>query len=251
MKEIVLTIALIVIGLSSISGQNIEARLISSAGISSSNFNPGSEWTQNESHLNMFSAGVDINYFLGRKNKLGFYLGSGVSYKRNNYLYILQSNMFNYNINDIKFKQLHIGIPLRIGAEWNLFGSSSLGFEYDVQYNQATQSDFINESLNYLYAINKSLEYKYYLKNHNKSFFSQQISLFLKTQIGKNLYLFSSLGYEIRPTSGDFDFTTFQIQTLTEVETGLTQTRTSSHHINKNKIEDNLINFKLGVTKIF
>jgi len=251
MKQILLISIVFIVGIFSAKGQSFEARLISGIGISSANFSSELEWIPRENHLHMTSVGADINYYLASAKMIGIYFGTGLRYKRNTYQYKLLSDFYNYNIRNINFNQQHLVIPLRVGLEWKLMGRNSIGLEYELQFNQAIKAESVNESLENSYAINRSLEYQYSLKSNSNNFVSHQFAIFLKTQIGKDIFVFTSLGYEWRPLSGDFDFISFQMQTLTDVDTGEQQSRASSHEINKSDIEHNLINFKLGVAKTF
>ncbi len=82
--------------------------------------------------------------------------------------------------------------------------------------------------------LNGSFQYSYSLTSRTKNFISKELSIYIKSQIARNLYVITAIAFEFRPTSGSYDFRTDQIQTRTDVTTG-EQTQIGASYVFENE----------------
>ncbi|MCB9284751.1 MAG: hypothetical protein H6563_11805 [Lewinellaceae bacterium] len=245
MRPIIAILTFLVVGAGSAVGQNFEVRLISGIGIAPSNLDSKSDWIEFENHSHLIPIGLDANYFFLPEKRINFFLGTGFEYSNNSYFQNIKHLDYGYNLQSIRFSQKHLGIPLRIGSEWKIFNSNSLGFQCELQYNFAMKREVVISPKNFASDPSINLKYSYSLTNRAKNFLSKEISLYLKTQIAKNLYLISSVDFEFRPSSGSYDFRTDQIKTNTNAQVE------ASYAFEKEEIKNNILGFKLALTKYF
>jgi len=120
-----------------------------------------------------------------------------------------------------------------------------------MMFNLALQKEGTFGTEDFQTAISNSLQYNYLLTSQSKNFVSHGLAVYLKTQIAKNCFLISSLDYEFRPSTGNFDYRTDQIQKITSVETGDYYNRSSNFSIVKEDLQENILSVKLGLVKQF
>ena len=251
MNRIFLIAILVISSINLIIGQSFDLGLITGIGISPSNLDSKSEWNENEIHSKFIPIQLEVNYLFNRDKKLNIFIGSGLRFGNNTYFQNIESLKYGHNVNAIKFTQQHLGIPLRVGAEWRLFNSNSIGIQYELIYNLALQKGENILSETDKTAIFGSLKYSYSLTNRTMNFLSNGLSIYLKTQISNNFFLLTSLGLEIRPTSGNYDFMTDQIQSESDLNSGI-KTEFHQRYINENEdLKDNMILFKVGIVRAF
>ncbi|MBK8489466.1 MAG: hypothetical protein IPL49_00845 [Saprospirales bacterium] len=251
MRQILVILGFLVIGVVSVMGQNFEVRLISGIGISPSNLDSKSDWIENENHSHLIPIGLDANYFFLPEKRINFFLGTGLEYANNSYFQNVMDLDYGYNLQSIRFSQQHLGVPLRIGSEWKIFNSNSIGFQCELQYNFAMKREVVISPKDFVSDESINLKYSYSFTNRTKNFISKELSLYLKTQLANNLYLITSIDFEFRPSSGDYDFRTDQIRTKTDITTGEQYQEEASYVLEGIVIENNLIGLKLGLTKYF
>lgn len=251
MRQILVMLSFLVIGIDSVAGQNFEVRLISGIGISPSNFDSKTDWVEFENHSNLIPVGLDANYFFFPEKRLKFFAGTGLEYSNNSYFQNVTDLDYGYNLQSVRFSQQHLGIPIRIGAEWNFFNRNSLGFQFRHQYNFAMNKEAVMQQNDYINDLSINLKYKYTLTSRTWNFRSNALSLYLKTQLANNLYLITAVDYEFRPWSGEYDFRTDQIRTKTDIPTGEQHQVEASYVLEGRLIENNILGLKLGLTKYF
>lgn len=249
MKQLLLTALILTIGIGNIFCQSIEIGLHTGIGISGNSIGGKSEWIQQETHSRFTPVELSLNYQFLSSKKIKPFIGSGLNFSNNTYYYNVQSLEFGYNIERINFSQKHISAPIRLGLDINMFGGNSFGFQYELLYNFAIKKEEVFSGTGT--AVFESLDYDYVLTNRTKNYLSNMLSIYLKTQITTQLYLFTSVGYGIIPNSGDFDFSTDQIQTNTSQETGMQTQHSSSYKVENEEINNNIVVFKIGITKKF
>lgn len=251
MRQILVILGFLAIGAGSVAGQKVEIRLISGIGVSPSNVDSKSEWRENEIHSNLIPIGLDANYFFFPEKRLKLFFGTGLEYSKNNYFQNVMDLDYGYNLQSIRFSQQHLGIPVRIGAEWNFFKGNSLGFQLRHQYNFAMKKEAVIQPEDYEYDQSVNLKYNYTLTSRTWNFRSNALSLYLKTQLANNLYLITAVDFESRPWSGEYDFRTEQIRTKTDITTGEQYQEEASYVLEGILIEHNMIGIKVGLTKCF
>lgn len=251
MRRILVALSYFLVGVCSVAGQNMEVRLISGIGISPSNIDSKSDWIEFENHSNLIPLGLDANYLFFPANRLNVFLGTGLEYTSNKYFQNVKELEYGYNLQTIGFSQQHLGIPLRMGAEWMVFNANSIGFQGEFQYNIAMKKEVVTQSLDVESDLNGNLSYSYSLTNRTKNFTSKEFSLYLKTQLANNLFLITSIDMGFRSSSGDYDFRTDQILIRTDIGTGEQYPAETSYVIQEKEIRNNMLGFKLGFTKYF
>ncbi|MBK7338733.1 MAG: hypothetical protein IPJ00_22540 [Saprospirales bacterium] len=251
MRRILVILSFFLVGVCSVAGQNMEVRLISGIGISPSNIDSKSDWIEFENHSNLIPIGLDANYIFFPEKRLNFFVGTGLEYTSNRYFQNVKELEYGYNLQSISFSQQHLGIPLRMGAEWKIFNANSIGFQGEFQYNFAMKKEVVTQSIDIESDLNGNLSYSYSLTNRTKNFTSREFSLYLKTQLANNLFLITSIDVEFRSSSGDYDFRTDQILIRTDIGTGEQYQAEASYVIQKKEIRNNMLGLKLGLTKYF
>lgn len=251
MRQILVILSFLVFGVDFMVGQNMEVRLISGIGISPSNIDSKTDWIEFENHSKLIPIGLDANYFFFPEKRLNFFLGTGLEYSNNSYFQNVKHLEYGYNLKAINFSQQHLGIPLRIGSEWKVFNGSSIGFQYELQYNLALKKEVVIKPNDFDFDLNGSFQYSYSLTSRTKNFISKELSIYIKSQIARNLFVITAIAFEFRPVSGNYDFRTDQIQTQTDVTTGEQAQIGASYVFEKEEIKNNLIGLKLGLTKYF
>lgn len=249
MKQIVATVLMILFGVNPLIGQSLEIGLYTGIGISDSNFASTIERIQNENHYNFLPIELGLNYRINKLKTINPFIGTGIKLTKNKFYQNVQSLEFGYNVKQVYFSHWHLGIPIRIGVDKKLFGQNSFGIHYELQYNLALveEEDLSGDGV----AVSGSLSYNYSLKNRVKSFLSNTFTLYLRTRITTNLFLTSSVGYGLVPTTGDYDFLTNQTQTFTDQATGDQYQVQSSYAFEDEQISNNLLVFKIGITREF
>lgn len=240
-------------GAGSAAGQNVELRLISGIGISPSNLDAKSDWIENEIHSNLIPIGLDANYFFFPEKRLKFFLGVGLEYSKNNYFQNVMDLEYGYNLTSMSFSQRHLGVAFRIGAEWKFFHENAVGFQFGPRYNFAMKKEMADQLGGIHYDLNDEVDFQYtcYLTSRTNNFLSGAFSLYLKTQVANNLFVITTLECEFRPSSGDYDFSTYQLHTKTDVATGEQFQTEASSVLEKIEIRNNILGLKLGLTKCF
>lgn len=251
MRQILVMLSFLVVGVDATVGQNIEVRLISGIGISPSNLDSKSDWIENEIHSNLIPVGLDANYFFFPEKRLKLFFGTGLEYSNNSYFQNVMDLDYGYNLQSIRFSQQHLGIPIRIGSEWNFFNGNSIGFQFRHQYNFAMKKEAVIQPKDYGYDPSVNLKYNYTLTSRTWNFRSNALSLYLKTQLANNLYLLTAIDFEFRPWSGEYDFRTGQIRTKTDITTGEQYQEEASYVLEGILTENNILGLKLGLTKYF
>ncbi|MBL7793693.1 MAG: hypothetical protein JNK77_15300 [Saprospiraceae bacterium] len=251
MRQILVILSFLVVGVDFMVGQNMEVRLISGIGISPSNIDSKTDWIEFENHSKLIPIGLDANYFFFPEKRLNFFLGTGLEYSNNSYFQNVKHLEYGYNLKAINFSQQHLGIPLRIGSEWKVFNGSSIGFQYELQYNLALKKEVVIKPNDFDFDLNGSFQYSYSLTSRTKNFLSKELSIYIKSQIVRNLFVITAIAFEFRPVSGNYDFRTDQIQTRTDVTTGEQAQIGASYVFEKEEINNNLLVLKLGLTKYF
>lgn len=240
-------------GAGSAAGQNVELRLISGIGISPSNLDAKSDWIENEIHSNLIPIGLDANYFFFPEKRLKFFLGVGLEYSKNNYFQNVMDLEYGYNLTSMSFSQRHLGVAFRIGAEWKFFHENAVGFQFGPRYNFAMKKEMADQLGGIHYDLNDEVDFQYtcYLTSRTNNFLSGAFSLYLKTKVANNLFVITTLECEFRPSSGDYDFSTYQLHTKTDVATGEQFQTEASSVLEKIEIRNNILGLKLGLTKCF
>jgi len=249
MKQTILTIIMLTVGITHTFSQSFEIGLHTGTGKSDNSFNSNSGWIQNETHLNFTPIELSLNYRLKTNKKIKPFIGSGLKVIKNKYQHNIESLEFDYNVKSLYFLQNHISAPIRVGIDWEVFGQNSIGFQYELQYNVATSNEEILQGDGA--AIFGSLSYTYKLTNRTKNYISHTVSMYVRTKITNNLYLNSSIGYGIIPITGDYDFVTEQLQTNTNQDTGEQTQISSSYKIKEEDISNNLVVLKIGISREF
>ena len=251
MRQTLVILIFLLVGVCSVAGQNMEVRLISGIGISPSNLDSESDWIEFENHSHLIPIGLDVNYFIFSEKRLNFFFGAGLEYSNNRYFQNVMELEYGYNLQSISFSQQHLGIPLRIGAEWKIFNANSIGFQGGFQYNLAMKKEIAIQPGGFESDLDGSLSYSYSLTNRTKNFISREVSLYLKTQLANNLFLTTSIDFEFRNSSGDYDFRTDQILIRTNMDTGEQYQTEASYVLEEKEIRNNMLGIKLGLTKYF
>ena len=83
------------------------------------------------------------------------------------------------------FTQKHLDLPIRLGLNFEIFRGNSLGLQYELQYNFALRTESLHSGNGT--AISGSLYYDYTLTNRTRNYVSNIISMYLKTQLRKQL----------------------------------------------------------------
>lgn len=208
------------------------------------------EWIIDESFTRVIPVMLDFNYRFSVEKKLRYFVGSGIHYAQNRYLQPVTSDYYGYNVDDVIFYQKHLVIPIRLGGEVKFGSRNTLGLHYQLKYNLAVQKENIYEERN-LTSISGSLTYDYQLINRTNNFFSHQLSLFGNMHLFSSHYLTWSVGYEFRPVSGRYFYSTGQTQRITDQNTGVVTAITSRSDLNNEAIKNNLLHFGLGLSKHF
>lgn len=232
-------------------GQNLELRISSGLAVATSDLDNKLDWKVFSNHANTVPINLDVNYRFFENSKLSPFVGTGVKYVKSNYFQNVESLHLGYNVSSIEFSQKHVAVPLRLGAEWNVFAKNAIGFQYELQYNAAVDKENVYSIDEPAASINGSLEYTYSLTTRTQSFRSGLMSMYVKTELANNLFMIASVGYENRRESGDFDYLTEQEQTLTDSETGDQTVKVASYSAYENEIENNLLHFNVGISKYF
>lgn len=241
------TICLLLLSFQYVYSQNFEFRLVSGLGISNETIDTKSDWRLEESLSKSIPISADINYTINPDKRLGFSIGSGVTYTSNQYFYDLKSLEYGYNILGIPFVQNFIGVPIRVAGEWKFYNLNSLGLQYEIQQNFTLRKEqTLSGNGNAIYG---SLTYAYTLTNRTQNFSANGISLYWKTQISKEFFLISTVGYTAQGISGSYDYHTNQTQTLTDDQTGFQVHKNGEYFFENEETKSNLISFKLGITK--
>jgi hypothetical protein len=251
MKQVLVILGFLIVGAGYVTGQNVEVRLFSGIGISTSDLDSKTDWLDKENHLYLIPTGFDANFFFFPKKRLSLFLGTGLEYSKDSYYQKIKNLEYGYNLSTVTFSQQHLGAPLRIGAELKIFNTNSIGLQYEFQYNFAMKEEVYIEPRGSFSVNNGSLRYKYFLTSRTWDFRSRELSLFLKTQIGKNLFVLSSLYLELREPSGDYDFRTDQRRIKTDITTGEQYQEEASYLLQEIVIEHNMVGIKVGLTKCF
>lgn len=230
--------------------QKKELILSTGLGINPSLLDNQTEWIIDESFTRVIPVMLDFNYRFSIEKKLRYIVGTGIHYAQNRYLQPVTSDIFGYNVDDVVFYQKHLVIPIRLGGEVRFGSRNTLGLHYQLKYHLALQKEkFYAESDQT--SISGSMTYYYQLTNRTNNFFSHQLSLFGNMHLFSSHYLTWSLGYEFRPVSGNYDYSTGQSQRLTDQNTGAVTTIDSQNKINNEEIKNNLLHFGIGLSKQF
>ncbi|MFZ2901037.1 MAG: hypothetical protein WA004_20570 [Saprospiraceae bacterium] len=253
MRRILLVLGFLVVGAGFLAGQNVELRLLSGIGISPSNLDAESDWIENEIHSHLIPIGLDANYFFFPEKRLRLFLGAGLEYSRNNYFQNVMDLEYGNNLTSMSFSQRHLGAAFRIGAEWKFFHENAIGFQFGPRYNFAMKKEVEDKLGGVHYNLNGEVDLQYTcsLTSRTTNFLSGAFSLYLKTQVANNLFVITALECEFRPSSGDYDFSTYQLHTKTDVATGEQFQTEASSVFEKIEIRNNILGLKLGLTKYF
>lgn len=249
MKQLILTAFLLIAAMSQTFSQSFEVGLATGIGISDRNIDGELKYVQNEIHSNFIPIELTFNYRFFAKKRIKPFVGTGLNYTNNNYFQNIRSDFYNYNVDEINFSQKHLAVPLRLGIDVAVFGKNSIGIQYERLYNFALNKEslFVGSGTR----VSGSLDYEYKLTSRTRNFVSEVFSAYLKTQITNHFYMTSSVSYRLVPITGDFDFSMNQVQTLTNLETGISIDVDSSYSIENSIINDDILIFKIGVTYIF
>jgi hypothetical protein len=208
------------------------------------------EWIVDESFTRVIPVMLDFNYRFFLEKKFRLIAGTGLHYTNNRFLQPVTSDFFGYNVDDVVFYQKHLVIPIRLGGEVKFGSRNTLGFHYQLKYHLALQNEKFYAESNQT-SISGSLTYDYQLTNRTNNFFSHQLSLFGNMHLFSSHYLTWSVGYEFRPVSGNYNYSTGQSQRLTDLITGAVMTIDSRNEINNEEIKNNLLHFGIGLSKQF
>ena len=230
--------------------QKKELILSTGLGINPSLLDNQTEWIVDEAFTRVIPVMLDFNYRFSVEKKLRYFVGSGIHYLQNRYLQPVTSDYFGYNVDDVVFYQKHLVIPIRLGGEVKFGSRNTLGLHYQLKYNLALQKEIFYAESNQT-SISGILTYEYQLTNRTNNFFSHQLSLFGNMHLFSSHYLTWSVGYEFRPVSGNYDYSTGQQQRITDQDTGVVTTITSRSDLNNEAIKHNLLHFGLGLSKQF
>lgn len=230
--------------------QKKELILSTGLGINPSLLDNQTEWIIDESFTRVFPVILDFNYRFSVEKKLRYFVGSGIHYLQNRYLQPVTSDYFGYNVDDVVFYQKHLIVPVRLGGEVRFGSRNTLGLHYQLKYHLALEKEkFYAE--NDQTSISGSMTYNYQLTNRTNNFYSHQLSLFGNMHLFSGHYLTWSFGYEFRPVSGNYDYSTGQSQRITDQNTGVVTTITSRSELNNEEIKHNLLHFGIGLSKQF
>lgn len=229
-------------------GQKTEVRFSSGLGIDPKNIDAKTAWLPNVNHTYSILMDLDVNHNFYKRSNYAFYIGSGLKYLDNKYYQIFRHHAYQYGLDEIHFSHKHLILPFRLGLEINLFNENTLGFDYELQYNLAMSKSFVREMEGTRF-FNNSLAYNYHLAGRVNNFFSNNFSVFIKTQLSKQTSLVSGIDFSIRRPSGTADFRMIQTQTITDIESGAeTQIRHDYSYSNQ-PIKTNLLFLNIGITR--
>lgn len=253
MRQILAIFSFLLAGAGFLTGQNVEVRLLSGIGISPSNLDTKPDLIENGTHSHLIPIGLDANYFFFPEKRLRLFLGAGLEYSRNNYFQNVADLEYGNNLTSMGFSQRHLGIAFRIGAEWKFFHENAIGFQFGPRYNFAMKKEMADQLGGVHYDLDDEVYFQYTcnLTSRTKNFLSSAFSLYLKTQVANNLFVITALECEFRPSSGDYDFSTYQLHTKTDVATGEQFQTEASSVFEKIEIRNNILGLKLGLAKYF
>lgn len=253
MRQILVVFGFLVAGAGFLTGQNVEVRLLTGIGISPSNLDAKSDRIESEIHSNLIPIGLHGNYFFFPEKRLKLFLGAGLEYSKNNYSQNVMDLEYGYNLTSMSFSQQHLGVAFRIGSEWKFFHNNAIGFQFEPRYNFAMKKEMTDQLGGVHYDLNDGVDFRYtcYLTSRTRNFISKAFSFYLKTQVANNLFVITALEYEFRPSSGDYDFRTNQLHTITDLATGEPFQTEASSVLEKIETRNNILGLKLGLTKYF
>lgn len=229
--------------------QSLDLRFISGIGISAAKLDGKADSHSDMTHKKYFPINIEFNYLFNTKKRLNFLIGKGVGFTFNQFFYGMKSLENNSVFEKIDFSQNSVTLPVRIGAEWKLRKLNSLGLQYEIAYNKLISRDLYLKTEDYDQAFDGSLKFSYFIDIRNKNYLSNNLSVYLKTQLKKNTFLYTALGLSIRSESGSFDFDIDQTQTETDSSTGNQVEKKKSLKIEKAIIKHNLIYCNIGLEK--
>ncbi|MBK8620701.1 MAG: hypothetical protein IPN79_02805 [Saprospiraceae bacterium] len=230
--------------------QKKELILSTGIGINPALLDNQTEWIIDESFTRVIPVMLDFNYRFFLEKKFRLIAGTGLHYTNNRFLQPVTSDYFGYNVDDVIFYQKHLVIPIRLGGEVKFGSRNTLGFYYQLKYNLALQNEKSYSESNQT-SISGSLTYDYQLTNRTDNFLSHQLSLFGNMHLFSGHFLTWSFGYEFRPVSGNYDYSTGQSQRLTDQNTGAVTTIDTRSEINNEEIKNNLLHVGIGLSKQF